>query len=199
MNSRIDWPGAWFELAEFIRGQLDAGRRHLLTEDVVRFALVQVLGAQGVGPTRIAIEHRVRSIGALDLVVDPVPGNPETMAAAVEIKFPRDPRERNAADTMTVGELLNDFYRLARIDAPERWALQVIGTRLGRHLGARRDVRWTLVEGETLSLGPEVLGGLPLTARRAVIGEVEGLGLTVTCRTVCALDELTLVSYEVQN
>lgn len=197
MTSGVDWRAAWDAVADFLGEQLAAGRRHLLTEDVVRFELAQVLGRQGVDPGRIAKEHRVPSIGAIDLVIDAEPGVPGRMSAAVEIKFPRDPRERNAADTMTVGELLNDFYRLARIDAPERWALQVIGSRLGRHLAARRDVLWTLVEGENLLLGADVLSRLPPTARGAIVGEVEELAFRVTCTTLCSGDEITLAAYEI--
>lgn len=198
MSSEIDWPSAWNAVADYVREQIDAGRGHLLTEDVVRFALALVLERQGVEPGRIGKEHRVPSLGAIDLVIDPEPTRPGRVSAAVEIKFPRDPRSQNSADTLTVGELLNDFYRLARIDAPERWAFQVIGSRLGRHLASRTDVLWTIVEGETLLLGTEVLGRLPLTARRAVMGEVDQLAVTVTCNTVCAAGDLTLAAYEVR-
>lgn len=192
-----DWPSCWRQLAETIQGHLERGRGHLLTEDVVRFALVDVLAKNGVDAQRIAFEHRVPGMGAIDLVVDPAAGEPTRMSAAVEIKFPRDPRERNSADTMTVGELLNDFYRLARLEAAERWALQVIGARLARHLTARRDVRWTLCEGQDLCLPTGVLTGLPATARRAVVGSVDELAVTASCVTVHVVGDLTFAAYSI--
>lgn len=69
----------------------------------------------------------------MDLVVDSPP------TVAVELKYPRDPTEQNAADTMTLGELLRDLYRLARLDA-QGWALQVIDERLRGFLTRRADV-----------------------------------------------------------
>lgn len=102
----VDWERCWADVAAVLSQHITAGRQHLLTEEAVRFALVGILEAQGVAPRRIAFEHRVPGIGPIDLVIDAA-NHP--MGAAVEIKFPRDPKEKNSADTMTVGELLNDF------------------------------------------------------------------------------------------
>jgi hypothetical protein len=50
-----------------------------------------------------------RRIDAVDLVVS------EPELAAIEFKYPREPRETNAAWTQHLGEALKDFYRLARM------------------------------------------------------------------------------------
>ena len=194
MTVSVDWERCWEDVAAVLRGHIDAGRQHLLTEDVVRFALAGILEAQGVTPDRIAFEHRVAGIGPIDLVIDATPG---TLGAAIEIKFPRDPKEKNAADTMTVGELLNDFYRLARLDAAEAWALQIIGARLAHHLARRTDRPWVLTAGSPFKLEAGFMAALPLTARQAAAAALDDLALVADCTAVHAAGDLTVIAYRV--
>lgn len=73
------WPALWEALDDYVR----AGRRHLLTEDVVRFATVIVLAKRGITADRLVTERTVAGVGRVDLLVDPPNG------AAIEFKFPR--------------------------------------------------------------------------------------------------------------
>jgi hypothetical protein len=70
MTVGIDWPGVWYALATALRVHVEAGRRHLLTEDVVRFATVTVLADHGVTADRLAAERTVAGVGRVDLLVD---------------------------------------------------------------------------------------------------------------------------------
>jgi hypothetical protein len=107
MTTSTPWPAVWKAVSEVLGHQQAAGRSHLLTEDTVRFATAIALEERGVQSSRITFEYRIAGIGPIDLVIDA-----PTLTAAVEIKFPRDPTGTGSSDTMTVGELLNDFCRL---------------------------------------------------------------------------------------
>ena len=194
MTSEIDWSRCWDDVARSLRDHIAAGRQHLLTEDVARFVLAQSLERQGVAPSRIAFEHRVAGIGPIDVVVDAAGAR---MGAAVEVKFPRDPKEAGAADTMTVGELLNDFYRLARLDTSEAWALQVLGERLVRHLGRRTDIQWGVTAGEVFGLPVGLRSRLPKTARAAAAAALDDLAVDAHCTAVHAAGNLTVIAYRV--
>lgn len=191
----VDWSGCWGHVAASLRSHITAGRQHLLTEDVVRFALIEALEGAGVEPSRIRFEHRVAGIGPIDLVVDATAGR---IGAAVEVKFPRDPSGADADDTQTVGELLNDFYRLARLDADEAWALQVIEPRLARHLARRRDVQWGATAGEVFLLAPGLFGQLPKTARQAAAAALDDLAVDAHCDAVHSAGDLTVIAYRVR-
>jgi hypothetical protein len=192
----LDWPVAWEGVAAALIGHDNAGRSHLLTEDVVRFELVKALQGLGLGADRMKNEHRVPSIGPIDLVIDVDEDRPERMAVAIEIKFPRDSKvDPSAVDQLTFGELANDFYRLARIAADDRWALQVIGSRLAKKLSDEH--KWTFDAGHALPLGPDFLRGLGKSARRAVAGDVDDLELQVTCQTVIPAGDLTVAAFRV--
>ena len=170
------------------------GRRHLLTEDVLRWATIDVLIEAGVAPAHLQIEVNIPSSqGRLDLVVavqqEPI---------AVEFKFPRDSRTGVSPDTMTLGELLKDVYRLA--DAPAlggRWAVMLLNDRLRRYLGRRTDCRWMFEPGEELAFAPECFALLPPTATRG-LGEWVAATATATCRVSKAVDGHRLVAYEVR-
>lgn len=194
MTANIDWDRCWIDVATVLREHSAAGRQHLLTEDVVRFALARILEGQSVAPERITFEHRVTGVGPIDLVIDSME---RPMGAAIEIKFPRDPKEKNSADTMTVGELLNDFYRLARLDSAAAWALQIIGTRLAQHLARRTDRPWILTAGEAFTLTAGSMAALPLTARRAAAAALDDLALVADCTAVHAAGDLTVIAYRV--
>lgn len=128
----IDWAAVWDSVAGAVHDHVRAGRSHWVTEDVVRFATARALEDAGVAPEEVRFEHRVADISAsVDLVVGDGPD------AVVELKYPRDPTGFGAADTMTFGELLRDFYRLAWLDLDDAWALQVMDSRLRGYLSRR--------------------------------------------------------------
>jgi hypothetical protein len=189
----IQWFAVWDEVGDTIADHLDHGRAHLLTEDVVRFATCSALEKHGVAASRMAFEWRIDGIGPVDLAVDA----PE-LSAVVEFKFPRDPREKNSADTMTLGELLKDFWRLARIEATaERWAFQIVGSPLGRYLGRRPDIAWTTTVGQEFCIRRDVAALLPATAQRQLPTFAAECDVNARCewgRTAC---DLTLAAYRV--
>ena len=126
----IDWDAVWAATAAHLGRHSTAGLSALLTEDVVRFALVQELVAAGVTPASLEVEWRRPGVtDSVDLVLT----TPEW--TAVELKYPREPRETNAAWTQYLGEVLKDFYRLATMPAEftNRWCIQLWSTRLNRY------------------------------------------------------------------
>lgn len=189
----LDWPAVWAQVAAALQRHLHDGRGHLLTEDTVRFATVLALEDHGVDPQRLRLEHREPSVGgAVDLVIDVPP------TVAVELKYPRDPTEKNAADTMTFGELLRDLYRLARLDA-HGWALQVIDERLRGFLTRRAEVAWTWTPGESIVAPPGLGGQLPKTAADMLPEWTEPLGLCADCVTAYEVDRLIVAAYRVHR
>ena len=107
--------------------------------------------------------------------------------AAIEIKYPREPRETNAAWTQHSGETLKDLYRLAHMPAEftDRWCVQLLSTRMRRYLDGvanRHGVRLGLSPGETTVLDPAAVRGLPATAHRVLARWLEDLpAVTGTC------------------
>ncbi len=186
----VNWRQVWAALAVALRVHVEVGRRHLLTEDVVRFATVAVLADHGVSADRLAAERTVAGIGRVDLMVDPPAG------AAVEFKFPREASEKNAADTDAFGETLRDFYRLARLDVGEAWAVQVLRPAFVRYLRARSEVRWTAAPGETLVLPAGLSAVLPASAR-AQLSEWATDEVRARCELAEALGDDLLVAYRV--
>jgi hypothetical protein len=103
----------------------------------------------GVAPGDLQVEVIIpTSRGKIDLVI-----GRNHDAVAVEFKFPRDSRTGNSPDTMTLGELLKDVYRLAAVPSfGERWAVMFLNDRLRRYLERRTDCRWTFEVGEEQEL-----------------------------------------------
>lgn len=193
----IAWVEVWSDVASRLRTHRVAGRRHLLTEDTVRMETVHALDAVGVAADRLTAEYLAPELsgGKLDLVVDP-PGG-----VVIELKYPRDSRTGPSPDTMTVGELVRDFLRVAAVPASERWVVQLLNPRLLRYLTGihrRHPLQWAVAEGTILELHPDTLAGLPETARRAI--GVVALQETVTAKCVLAEpidDALVLYAYRV--
>lgn len=52
----------------------------------------------------------------------------------IELKYPRDSRSGISPDTMTLGELLRDFLRVAAVPADQPWVVQILNPRLQRFL-----------------------------------------------------------------
>lgn len=150
----------WKQVAETLEDHSRAGRWHLLNEDVLRWATVDGLGAHGIDAARLRAEWIIPGQrGKVDLVIDDPP------TAAIEFKFPRDARTGASPDTMTLGELLKDVYRIGTLrDVPERWFVLVVGDRLAGYLERRTDCRWVFDLGGQLRFEPEGFAQLPATA-----------------------------------
>lgn len=186
----VGWLDVWRAVAGAVSVHINAGRGHLLTEDAVRFALIAALEEQGVQPGEIRIEvSEPRIEGKLDLVV----GDPPS--AVVELKFPRDPRASMPPDTMTMGEMLRDFYRLARLDASERWVAQLVSDRLRRYLERRSDVSWTFERDATMSVTAGACARLPQTARRHLPSWCDDMAFNATCMEAFRIEGFTLAVY----
>lgn len=168
MADEIDWDGVWRSTAAQLERYRDAGLENLLTEDVVRFAAIQQLVSAGVSPQTLEAEWRRPGVpDAVDLVVC------RPSFAAIEFKYPREPRETNAAWTQHLGEALKDFYRLAHMPAQfsDRWCAQLLSGRMRRYLDGvaeRHGVRLGLAVGEQTLLDPARIRALPATAHKGL-------------------------------
>lgn len=119
------------------------------------------------------VECRVQPIGNVDLVI----GDPPE--AALEFKFPRD--ATGSADTMTHGELLNDLCKLARVEAKDRWIVQLLGARIAGYLQRRQEVAWARRQGDVVALTSVTVAGIPETARRCLSACREGQSVAARC------------------
>lgn len=188
----------WQEVAARLRGHVGSGRRHLLTEDSLRMETVLALAVAGVPAQRLDAEVFLPELagGKLDLVVDPPAG------IVIESKYPRGSRTGINPDTMTFGELLRDFLRVAVVPAHQRWVVAVLDTRLVSYLQGvekRHSLRWPVEQGAPLRLEPNALAGLPDTAKRAIGAFALGRPVTATCTVVATvIDELTLYAFSVE-
>ncbi|WP_205014194.1 hypothetical protein, partial [Nocardioides albidus] len=166
--ANIDWAALWSATASHLDKHRVAGLQDLLTEDVLRFAVVQELVTSGINPAHIVTEWRRPGVpDAVDLVLT------APNLSAIEFKFPREPRETNAAWTQHLGELLKDYYRLATMPAEftERWCVQLLSTRMQRYLSGvadRHRVTLGLRPGARTLLDPTAVAGLPGTAQKAL-------------------------------
>src|SRR5665647_590061 len=192
---RMEWPDIWMAVAERLAEHRAQGRAHLLTEDTLRFTTALVLQEHGVPPDRLGVEVPSTAIpgGKLDLVIDPPAGT------VIEFKFPRDSRSGISPDTMTIGELLRDFIRVASVPADDRWVVQMLNDRLGRYVDAacgRYGLGWAGKQGADLRLDADRLAALPTTATRAIGPEVRAV--TGRCVVATAVGEgLSLYAYQV--
>ena len=166
---RPEWPAgeqpvleALHRIADVMAQHYAAGRRHLLTEDVLRFATVALLEDNRVTPNRLAIEVAVPGAarGKLDLVVD--------QDIAIEFKFPGDPISNvSAADTMIFGEILSDLYRLGTLPYRQRLAVWLLHDRFVGYLtraAERYAIDWPTGTGQWLRLPAGLRHRLPATA-----------------------------------
>lgn len=189
-----DWEQVWVDVARRLAEHRAAGRALLLTEDSVRWFTVQALEATGVSPDRLAVEVPASPLagGKLDLTVDGVTGT------VIELKYPRGSRTGISPDTMTLGELIRDFLRVAAVDAEDRWVVQVLQPELRRYLNRREALSWPSAVGQQLVLTRSVLEGLPKTARDAIGSLPWPLPLTATCAVAHPVDvDLALFAFRV--
>lgn len=193
----VQWREVWSAVALRMAAHRAQGRSHLLTEDVLRFETVLALAEAGVAAERLRAEVLDPSLagGKLDLVVDP------PRRAVIEFKFPRDSATGISPDTMTMGELLRDFFRVAGVEAQDRWVVQLLNARLVCYLRSahgRYGLGWVDVPGGRLELAPASVRSLPETARRALGGVELGGGVTATCLLAEPVgDQLVLLAHRV--
>ncbi|MDP9436454.1 MAG: hypothetical protein M3P93_15185 [Actinomycetota bacterium] len=187
------WQAVAAELAEYRR----VGLERLLTEDVVRFATARALVAHGSEPSDMRLEwpHPALRGSRIDLVV----GSPP--AALIELKYPREPNEKNAAWTMALGEVLKDLYRLAAAHGTwDRVFVYVETARLKRYMGGSAARHGLDLDVDDVVLEPALARALPATAA-SIIGE-ELLARRVTARRLAVLsagEELQLSLYLVDG
>lgn len=191
-TAAIEWPAVWRALGVALRVHVELGRRHLLTEDVVRFAVVAVLADHGVAADRLGAERTVADVGRVDLFVDAPSGS------AIEFKFPREPSEKNAADTMAFGEMLRDFYRLARLPVADAWAVQLLRPAFVRYFSRRTELRWTAEWADTLVLPQGLPAALPTSARVCLPAWAQG-EVRARCEYRQLLGDDLLVVYRVEG
>ncbi len=118
--------------------------------------------------------------------------------AVVELKYPRDPTGFGAADTMTFGELLRDFYRLAWLDLRDAWALQVMDQRLRGYLSRRSHLSWTWSVGDSLRIRPESMRDLPVTTARSLPVWTATMAVDAECTASHEVGGLVLAAYRVR-
>lgn len=189
------WDSTWRDVAKRLQVHREHGRAHLLTEDVLRHETVLALTDRGVEPSRLALEFAAPALlgGKVDLVLDPPDGT------LIELKFPRGSRTGISPDTMTMGELVRDFVRISVLGGG--WVVQVLENRLHRYLAGaelRYGLQWISQEGESLTLTPNVLAALPLTATKAIGALGQDREIVARCRVAERIDEdLLLLAYQI--
>jgi hypothetical protein len=99
---------------------------------------------------------------------------------------------------MTHGELLADFYRLARLQPGDAWVVQLLDQRLHGCLARRTEVHWTWTPGATLTLEPDRAAALPENALRALSAWAPGVTLRADCHAAYGLDSLMLNVYRIE-
>lgn len=175
----IDWTTLWRQVAMLMAEHYTRGRAHLLTEDVLRFSTIRALEEAGIAPSKMNIEASLPAgaRGHLDLQLG--------RDAAIEFKFPRDPQgDVSSADTMTLGELLADVYRLASLPHHHRIAVWLLADRLAGYLlraAARYGIVWPSDTSPRLRLDAGLPTRLPATAATPIASSLVAFqeGVTV--------------------
>lgn len=183
-------------VAQEIRDLRERGLGHLLTEETVRFATAQALVSAGVVPESLRTErpHPIIKGARIDLAV----GEPET--AFIEFKYPREPAEKNAAWTMTLGEVLKDLYRLAAYPGQvDRIFVYAESRRLRDYMTASSQRYGVDIDRTDVSITPAQAGLLPATAT-AILGHLSESKVTATRLTIAEIDDgLRLAVYRVDE
>jgi hypothetical protein len=164
---------------------------HLVTEDVVRFVTIQVLARSNINPAILRVEypHPVIRHSKVDLTVGLPPGD------FIEFKYPREPNEKNAAWTMTLGEILKDFYRLAIIERQVRRQVILVTTgRLRRYLESSVKRHHLVMSPERVELVPDTIAALPSTAS-SILTSLYSHHVMATGTTYAIDDDLRLTAY----
>jgi hypothetical protein len=162
----------------------------------MRFATVLELEERGIAAARMRPEYPVPAVGGkVDLVIDDPP------TAAIEFKFPRDSRSGISPDTMTLGELLKDFYRLAYLEIPDGWVVQMLNDRMRRFLTRRPELHWVWEKGEEFVFPQDLIDRLPLTAQRvfSTCHWLADRAILIDCAGSFSSHGWTLAAYRVQG
>ena len=186
----------WEAVASELGEHQQAGLERLLTEDVVRFSAGRALVAQGCDPSQLRLEwpHPLLRRSRIDLVVGTPP------QAFVELKYPREPHEQNAAWTMALGEVLKDLYRLSQLPTGDRLFVYVETARLHRYMAGAAIKYGLNLDVEQVVLDPKAARTLPPTAAQ-IIG-LELLARRVTAKRLHVLpigEQLRLSVYLVDG
>lgn len=179
-------PLAWDRVAKELCAHRVDGFGAVLTEDVLRFATARALAHAGCAPTSLAVERPHPAIrgSRVDLVVG------EPARAIIELKYPREPSEKNAAWTMTLGEVLKDFYRLAVYPGPvDRLFVLAATSRLKTYLRSSADRYGMDVDRDRVELGPAAAAALPRTAASIIGAELAAHHLTANRIFSLAVDD----------
>ncbi len=187
----------WEALADRLRRLLAAGFGSLMTEDTVRFAAIEALAAAGVDVSGMRVEWPHPRIGGsrLDLVLGGTPPQ-----AVFGFTFPKEPNAKYAAWTMTLGEILKDFSRLARVPGDlQRLLVYVESDTLHKYMaGAGRRYGMVLDRSE-ITLTAAAARELPGTAARIVGAGLAAHPVTAQRIYVTEVDtSLRLAVYDVE-
>ncbi len=141
--------------------------------------------AQGCDPEQLRLEwpHPQLRGSRIDLVV----GNPPE--ALVELKYPREPNEQNAAWTMALGEVLKDLYRLSLIPTGDKLFVYVETARLRRYMAGAAARYGLNLDVDEVTLEPDAALSLPLTAAQIIGPELVARRVTATRLHVLAIGE----------
>lgn len=185
----------WAEVAAEVRDHRKRGFGALLTEDAVRFCVARTLVGAGVdvGWLRVEVAHPVWKGARIDLVV-----GGDRPVALLELKYPRESNPANAAWTMTLGEVLKDFYRLAAYPgAVDRVFVYVETAHLRRYMTGVAARYGVDVDADTVILDPATVAALPSTATN-IIGSQSAARVTAHRLTLLPVDDdLRLAVYGV--
>jgi hypothetical protein len=130
--------------------------------------------------------------------VDLVVGRPSPVAL-IELKFPREPNEVNAAWTMALGEVLKDFYRLAAYPGEvDRVFVYVESTRLRGYMAGVARRHGVDLDTDTVALTPAAVAGLPAMALGIIGADLARHSVTATRLALIPVDDtLRLTIYHV--
>ena len=186
----------WAVVAGDLRDYRRQGFADLLTEDTVRFTTARALTTAGIDAARLRIEapHPVLRGSRIDLLV----GRYKS-AALVELKYPREPNPANAAWTMTLGEVLKDFYRLASYPGTvDRVFVYLEADPLRKYMAGVARRYGVVLQGDTITLRPDEIGALPATATNIIGRDLIAHHVTAHRITHLAVDDtLRMAVYHV--
>lgn len=189
-------PVVWETVAADLRGYRQAGIGGILTEDTVRFAVAQALLAAGADAAAMRVEwpHPTLRGSRIDLVAGGPP--PEVF---IELKYPREPTEKNAAWTMALGEVLKDLYRLAVAPGEvDRLFVYAETARLRRYMASSATRYGLDLDVDEVTLTPDAASRLPTTAAVIIGSELAAHRITATRIAIHEVDsDLRLTVYQV--
>jgi hypothetical protein len=171
----------WVHVAAEVRDHRERGFGALLTEDAVRFCAARALADAGVdtGRLRVEVSHPALKGARIDLVV-----GGDRPVALIEFKYPREPNLVNAAWTMTLGEVLKDFYRLAaHPGVVDRVFVYVETAHLRRYMAGVAARHGVDLDVDAVVLEPVQVAALPRTAT-SIIGLQSSARVTARRLTV---------------